>query len=39
MELISKYIRIWPVVRGDGQKRIYAGEEPIIAKLRRVKDF
>lgn len=39
MELIGKYIRIWPVVRGDGQKRIYPGEEPIIAKLRRVKDF
>jgi len=39
MELIGKYIRIWPVVRGDGQKRIYSGEEPIIAKLRRVKDF
>jgi N-acetylneuraminate synthase len=39
MELISKYIRIWPTVRGDGTKRVFASEEPIIAKLRRVKDF
>ncbi len=39
MELISKYIRIWPTVRGDGVKQIYASEEPILAKLRRVKDF
>ncbi len=39
MELISKYIRIWPTVRGDGVKQVYASEEPILAKLRRVKDF
>lgn len=39
MELISKYIRIWPTVRGDGVKKVYASEEPILAKLRRVKDF
>lgn len=39
MELVSKYIRIWPTVRGDGVKQVYASEEPILAKLRRVKDF
>lgn len=39
MELISKYIRIWPTVHGDGNKRVFGSEEPILAKLRRVKDF
>lgn len=36
MELLSKYIRTWPVVRGDGVKQVYESEKPVQAKLRRV---
>ena len=36
MEQLSKYIRLWPTVRGDGVKRIYDSEIPIMEKLRRV---
>ena len=36
MELLSKYIAMWPVVRGDGVKRVLADEVPIKNKLRRV---
>ena len=36
MELLSTYIRMWPVVRGDGIKRVLADEIPIQKKLRRV---
>lgn len=37
MDLLSKYIRLWPVVKGDGRKRVYASELPIREKLRRVR--
>ncbi len=36
MELLAKYVRVWPEVRGDGVKRVYDSEVPIRAKLRRV---
>lgn len=36
MELLAKYTRLWPVVRGDGVKRLLETEVPIKAKLRRV---
>lgn len=36
MELLSTYISTWPVVRGDGVKRVLDDELPIKAKLRRV---
>jgi N-acetylneuraminate synthase len=36
MDLLSKYIAMWPVVRGDGIKRVLADEVPIKNKLRRV---
>lgn len=36
VELLVKYIRQWPVVRGDGEKRIYSSEIPVKNKLRRV---
>jgi len=36
MELLAKYLRLWEVVRGDGQKRVYESELPIKRKLRRV---
>lgn len=36
MELMASYIRTWPVVRGDGVKRVYESELPVRAKLRRV---
>ena len=36
MELMAKYIRTWEVVRGDGKKRVYDSEIPILKKLRRV---
>lgn len=36
MELLGKYLRVWPKVRGDGQKRVYSSEMPIKQKLRRV---
>lgn len=35
VELLAKYIRAWPVVRGDGIKRVYSSEIPIKRKLRR----
>jgi len=31
-----RYIRNWEVARGDGVKRVYDSERPILAKLRRV---
>ena len=37
MELLSKYLRLWPIVRGDGEKRVYHSEIPIKNKLRRVR--
>jgi N-acetylneuraminate synthase len=36
MELLSRYIRMWPVVKGDGMKRVLETEKPIRQKLRRV---
>ncbi len=36
MQLLSKYIRLHAVVRGDGVKRVYASEVPVRDKLRRV---
>ncbi len=36
MDLLSRYIAMWPVVRGDGVKRVLADEVPIKNKLRRV---
>ncbi len=36
MELLSKYIRQWPVVRGNSAKRILDSEVPVKQKLRRV---
>ncbi len=36
MELLSKYVRLGPVVRGDGIKRVLNDELPIQKKLRRV---
>jgi N-acetylneuraminate synthase len=35
VELLSKYIRVWPVVRGDGRKRVYDSEIAVKNKLRR----
>jgi N-acetylneuraminate synthase len=35
VELLVRYIRSIPVVRGDGRKVIYDSERPILAKLRR----
>jgi len=39
MRRVIKYIRSIPIVSGDGPKRILKEEEPILEKLRRVKDF
>jgi N-acetylneuraminate synthase len=36
MELLIRDIRIWPVVRGDGNKRLLDSEVPIKQKLRRI---
>ena len=36
MELMSKYIRLWSVVRGDGVKRLLDSEVPVKSKLRRI---
>ena len=36
MQILSKYLRLWETVRGDGQKRVYNSELPIKQKLRRV---
>lgn len=35
-ELLSKYIKLWPTVKGDGIKKVYKSEIAIIEKLRRV---
>jgi N-acetylneuraminate synthase len=35
VELLVRYIRSIPVVRGDGRKVVYDSERPILAKLRR----
>jgi N-acetylneuraminate synthase len=37
MEILGKYLRLWDVVRGDGQKCVYPSEIPIQQKLRRVR--
>jgi N-acetylneuraminate synthase len=36
MQILSKYLRVWETVRGDGKKRVYDSELPIREKLRRV---
>jgi N-acetylneuraminate synthase len=36
MDRLVKYIRMWPVVKGDGVKRVFDSEVPIKQKLRRV---
>lgn len=33
---MARYIRNWEAARGDGVKKVYASELPILAKLRRV---
>ncbi|MBF0182861.1 MAG: N-acetylneuraminate synthase family protein [Magnetococcales bacterium] len=35
MEQLAKYIRLWPVVRGDGQKGVVESEVAVRQKLRR----
>lgn len=39
IELLVRDIRAFEEARGDGTKSVVSAEEPIIAKLRRVKDF
>ncbi len=39
MRRVISYIRSIPIVGGDGPKHILKEEEPILEKLRRVKDF
>ncbi len=36
LELLTKYIRTWPIACGDGRKRVYDSEQPILKKLRRI---
>lgn len=36
LQLLVRDIRLWPIVRGDGIKRVYDSEVPIRHKLRRV---
>jgi N-acetylneuraminate synthase len=36
MDLLVRYVRTWPTVRGDGVKRVFESEIPIMQKLRRV---
>lgn len=36
MELLARYSRMWPLVKGDGIKRVLDAEVPIKQKLRRV---
>lgn len=36
VELLTKYTRVWSVVRGDGEKRVYGSEIPVKNKLRRI---
>ena len=33
---LVKDIRAWEIACGDGQKRVYESERPVMAKLRRV---
>ena len=33
---IVRYIRQWEAARGDGVKRVYDSERPVLARLRRV---
>lgn len=35
VELLVRYVRSIPIVRGDGRKVVYESEKPVIAKLRR----
>lgn len=37
MERLVKDVRAWEEARGDGVKRVYDSEKPILEKLRRVK--
>lgn len=37
LQILSKYIRLWETIQGDGQKRVYDSELPIKQKLRRVR--
>jgi N-acetylneuraminate synthase len=39
LELLTKYIRTWPIALGDGRKRVYDSEKPILEKLRRIGCF
>ena len=39
MNRVVKYIRSIPTVSGEGAKHVLKEEEPILEKLRRVKDF
>jgi N-acetylneuraminate synthase len=36
LQILVRDVRLWPVVRGDGIKRVYDSEVPIRRKLRRV---
>jgi N-acetylneuraminate synthase len=36
MELLARYIKMWPECRGDGVKRVLDAEIPIKQKLRRI---
>lgn len=38
MEILAKHIRLWPIVHGDGKKRVYPSEIPVKNKLRRTID-
>lgn len=35
MERLCRDIRDWEIARGDGRKRVYESERPVLAKLRR----
>ena len=37
LQRMVRDIRLWPVVYGDGKKKLYDSEKPIIEKLKRVK--
>ena len=39
LERLVKYIRVTEAALGDGQKRLYDSELPLIERLRRVDDF
>lgn len=34
-----EYVRHWDIVKGDGHKKVYPSEEPVLKKLRRQKDY